>query len=113
MKPSTNESILPVTLQLTALRMERECESRTRRNIGLSCARSRPLPSQRHRRPNPLQLTLLGGGGTTPYSYYPLAVTPAQRALFGRVFLSVLMLQISSQFVKCRRQSLPHEFTEI
>jgi len=62
---------------------------------------------------NPLQLTLLGGGGTTPYSYYPLAVTPAQRALFGRVFLSVLMLQISSQFVKCRRQSLPHEFTEI
>jgi hypothetical protein len=36
MKLSTKVSILPVTLQLTALRMEREWESRTRMNIGPS-----------------------------------------------------------------------------
>jgi hypothetical protein len=33
MKLSTKVSILPVILQLTALRMEREWESRTRMNI--------------------------------------------------------------------------------
>jgi hypothetical protein len=36
MKLSTKVSILPVTLQLTALTMEREWESRTRMNIGSS-----------------------------------------------------------------------------
>ena len=48
------------------------------------------------------------------HSYYPLRGSRQHtELLFDRVFLSVLVLQISSQFVKCRRQNLPHEFTEI
>jgi hypothetical protein len=41
MKLSTNVSILPVTLQLTALTIDRKWESRTRMNIGSSRLRRR------------------------------------------------------------------------
>src|ERR1700745_1526862 len=95
MKLSTKVSILPVILQLTALRMERKWESRTRMNIGPP----RFPPALDHvgyprkgrgNSSNSMQLTLLGGGGGRSLIRTILLerLGDHDRALFGGVFFA-------------------------
>src|SRR6185437_11703904 len=120
MKLSTKVSILPVTLQLTALRMERKWESRTRMNIGPS--RFPPaldhvgyLREGRGDSSTSLQLTLPGSGRAEAYSCDPPRGSrrPRPSPLRRRFSRGILEVQISSHSMKCWRQSLSHEFTEI
>jgi hypothetical protein len=64
---------------------------------------------------NSLQLTLLGGGGVEALfvlssSRVSATTTEPSSAAF---FSQRSRVQVSSQPMKCRRQSLSHEFTEI
>jgi hypothetical protein len=62
---------------------------------------------------NSLQLTLLGGGRVEALfvlSSSSVSATTTEPSLAG-FFRSVLAVQISSPFMKCRRQRLTHEFS--
>src|SRR5690349_20027948 len=108
--------MLPVTLQLTALATERKWESRVRMNIGSSRFPSTldhggylphrqetaaDAPSGAGRAESVVVLSSLRGLATT---------TKSCSATFSHC---IVVVQISSQPMKVRRQSLSHELTQI